>query len=44
VGHGALLRVGLAITAIVTVVLGLLPGPFLEGVGTAAKALGAALP
>ena len=44
VAHGALLRLGLAIAAFVTVALGLLPGPFLEGVGTAAKALGTALP
>ena len=44
VAHGALLRLGLAITAFVTVALGLLPGPFLESVGTAAKAIGAALP
>jgi NADH-quinone oxidoreductase subunit N len=44
VAHGALLRVGLAITATVTVVLGLFPGPLLEGVGAAAKAVGAALP
>ena len=44
VAHGALLRLGLAITAIVTVVLGLFPGPLLEGVGAAAKAIGAALP
>jgi NADH-quinone oxidoreductase subunit N len=44
VAHGALLRVGLAITAIVTVVLGLFPGPLLEGVGAAARAVGAALP
>jgi hypothetical protein len=27
-----------------TVVLGLLPGPFLDSVGSAAQALGAALP
>ncbi len=44
VAHGALLRLGLAITATVTVVLGLFPGPFLESVGAAAKAVGAALP
>jgi NADH-quinone oxidoreductase subunit N len=44
VAHGVLLRVGLAITATVTVVLGLFPGPLLEGVGAAAKAIGAALP
>ena len=44
VAHGALLRLGLAITAFVTVALGLFPGPFLESVGTAAKAVGAALP
>jgi len=44
VAHGALLRVGLAVTATVTVVLGLFPGPLLEGVGAAARAVGAALP
>ena len=44
VGHGALLRLGLAITAVMTVTLGLFPGPFLESVGKAAAAVGAALP
>jgi NADH-quinone oxidoreductase subunit N len=44
VAHGGLLRLGLAITAVMTVVLGLLPGPFLDSVGSAAQALGAALP
>ena len=44
VAHGALLRTGLVVTAAMTVALGLFPGPFLEGVGTAARALTAALP
>ncbi|HSW40989.1 MAG TPA: NADH-quinone oxidoreductase subunit N [Patescibacteria group bacterium] len=44
VSDGALLRVGLAITATATVVMGLLPGPFLDTVGAAARAVGAALP
>jgi NADH-quinone oxidoreductase subunit N len=44
VGHGALLRLGLAITAVMTVTLGLFPGPFLESVESAAQAVGAALP
>jgi len=44
VAHGALLRAGLAITAVATVVLGLFPGPLLETVGEAAAAVGAALP
>ncbi len=44
VAHGALLRTGLLVTAAMTVALGLFPGPFLEGVGTAARALTAALP
>ena len=44
VGHGALLRLGLAITAVMTVTLGLFPGPLLESVGKAAAAVGAALP
>jgi NADH-quinone oxidoreductase subunit N len=44
VAHGALLRLGLAITATVTVLLGLFPGPLLDTVGAAAAAVGAALP
>jgi NADH-quinone oxidoreductase subunit N len=44
VGHGALLRLGLAITAVMTVTLGLFPGPFLESVESAGQAVGAALP
>jgi NADH-quinone oxidoreductase subunit N len=44
VAHGALLRLGLAVTAVMTVALGLFPGPFLQSVGDAAQALGAALP
>ncbi len=43
VGHGPLLRVGLAITAIMTVTLGLFPGPFLASVGDAAQVLSSAL-
>jgi NADH-quinone oxidoreductase subunit N len=42
VAHGALLRLGLAITATVTVLLGLFPGPLLDTVGAAAAAVGAA--
>ena len=44
VAHGVLLRLGLAITATVTVLLGLFPGPLLDTVGAAAAAVGAALP
>ncbi len=44
VAHGSLLRLGLTITAGVTIVLGLIPTPLLESVGTAARALVAALP
>jgi hypothetical protein len=44
VAHGTLLRLGLAVTATVTVLLGLFPGPLLEAVGSAAAAVGAALP
>jgi len=43
VGHGPLLRVGLTITAILTVTLGLFPGPFLASVCDAAQVLSAAL-
>ena len=38
--HGRLMWVGLAITTILTVVLGLIPGPLLEIVGNAARAIG----
>jgi NADH-quinone oxidoreductase subunit N len=44
VGHGALLRLGLAVTAVLTVTLGLFPGPFIDGVGAAAQAITSALP
>jgi NADH-quinone oxidoreductase subunit N len=44
VAHGVLLRLGLTITAAVTILLGLFPGPLLETVGSAAAAVGAALP
>jgi NADH-quinone oxidoreductase subunit N len=44
VGHGALLRLGLAVTAVLTIALGLFPTPFLAGVGAAAEAVAAALP
>ena len=38
--HGRLLWIGLAITTILTVALGLIPGPLLEIVGNAARAIG----
>ncbi len=38
--HGRLLWAGLAITTILTVALGLIPGPLLEIVGNAARAIG----
>ena len=38
--HGALMWGGLAVASVLTVALGLLPGPFLDVVGQAAKALG----
>jgi NADH-quinone oxidoreductase subunit N len=44
VAHGMLLRVGLTITGVGTILLGLFPGPLLEAVGSAAAAVGAALP
>jgi NADH-quinone oxidoreductase subunit N len=44
VGHGALLRLGLAVTAVMTVLLGLFPTPFLESVGDAAAAIAGVLP
>ena len=43
VGHGALLRLGLAVTATGTVLLGLFPEPFLGTVGAAAQALATAI-
>ncbi len=43
VAHGALLRLGLAITAVMTIALGLFPTPFLESVGAAAEALASTL-
>ena len=44
VGHGALLRLGLAITAVMTVTLGLFPGPFIASVGEAAQSIASFLP
>ncbi len=44
VAHGALLRVGLVITAVMTIALGLFPSPFLDGIGDAARAIATALP
>ena len=38
--HGRLLWGGLAVASVLTVVLGLLPGPFLDVVGQAARAIG----
>jgi NADH-quinone oxidoreductase subunit N len=43
VGHGALLRLGLAATAAGTILLGLFPEPFLNAVGAAAQALATAI-
>ena len=43
VGHGALLRLGLAVTAVLTVILGLFPGLFLSSVSSAAQAIGVAI-
>jgi NADH-quinone oxidoreductase subunit N len=43
IGHGALLRLGLAITAVMTVVLGLFPGLILTSVSSAAQAIGVAV-
>ena len=40
VSHGRLLWAGLAITTILTVALGLIPGPLLEIVGNAARTIG----
>jgi NADH:ubiquinone oxidoreductase subunit 2 (subunit N) len=39
-GHGALMWGGLAVAIVLTVVLGLIPGPFLDIVGQAARAIG----
>jgi len=39
-GHGALMWGGLAVASVLTVALGLLPSPFLEIVGQAARAIG----
>ena len=44
ISHGMLARVGLAITAIATIVLGLIPTPLGDSVVNAAKALSAGLP
>jgi NADH-quinone oxidoreductase subunit N len=44
VAHGALLRLGLAISAVMTVLLGLLPGPLIDGAAAAARAIATALP
>jgi NADH-quinone oxidoreductase subunit N len=43
VSHGGLLRTGLAITAVLTILLGLFPQPFLTGVASAAQAIGTAI-
>jgi NADH-quinone oxidoreductase subunit N len=43
VGHGALLRLGLGITAFMTVILGLFPGIILASVSSAAQAIGVAI-
>ena len=43
IGHGALLRLGLAITALMTVILGLFPGLILTSVSSAAQAIGVAV-
>ncbi len=44
VAHGALLRVGLVVTAVATVLLGLFPAPFLDTVSTAARAIASTVP
>ncbi len=44
VAHGMLLRSGLLITGVLTVTLGLFPGPFIESVGAAAQAVSGVLP
>jgi NADH-quinone oxidoreductase subunit N len=38
--HGRLMWGGLAVASVLTVVLGLIPGPFLDIVGQAARAIG----
>ena len=43
VAHGTLLRLGLAITAVMTVILGLFPGLLLASVASAAQAIGVAI-
>jgi hypothetical protein len=43
VAHGGLLRTGLAITAVLTILLGLIPQPFLASVQSAADAVGTAI-
>ena len=40
VGHGRLMWGGLVVASVLTVVLGLVPGPFLDIVGQAARAIG----
>jgi NADH-quinone oxidoreductase subunit N len=44
VARGALLRIGFIATAVMTVVMGLVPGPFIDGIGEAAAALVGVLP
>jgi NADH-quinone oxidoreductase subunit N len=39
VSHGALVRIGLAIAAVFTVLIGLLPGPLIDAAATAARSL-----
>ena len=43
VAHGGLMRTGLAVTAILTILLGLFPQPFLASVASAAAAIGTVL-
>ena len=38
--HGRLMWGGLVVASVLTVVLGLIPGPFLDIVGQAARAIG----
>jgi NADH:ubiquinone oxidoreductase subunit 2 (subunit N) len=38
--HGRLTWSGLAVASVLTVVLGLLPGPFIDAVAQAARAIG----
>ncbi|HEX5148734.1 MAG TPA: NADH-quinone oxidoreductase subunit N [Candidatus Limnocylindrales bacterium] len=42
--HGSLMRLGLGITAVMTIILGLFPGVLLDGVGAAAHALSVVAP